>query len=301
MPAEPLVSFLMPAYKPRPDWLRDAVNSVLTQEGCRLELLVVDDGSPEPVAPLLADIEDPRMRVITAEHGGRGHALNRGAAEATGDYWRFVDADDVLEPGSTARLVALAADQPIPTIAYGGTLYCDQDLRPLSLRGSSLRGWIVEDCLLYRFDVRSLAMVFPRPVVESIGDWDTELRHCQDWDYVLRGLEHAPVVGETRPALFYRVHPGAQTAKLASVLDYESLVVDRYFERHPEQAGGPLERRARAQLLRVRSDSGPALGQGRSERLRTLARAFALDRRGTAAHVGRRLARRVRASTGRPA
>jgi glycosyltransferase involved in cell wall biosynthesis len=280
----------MTARQPRRDWFRAAVRSALGQEGCSIELIIVDDGSPDPIEPLLDGIDDPRLRVLRTAHGGVARARTTAAAQAAGEYMRFIDADDVLEPGSTARLLRLSGDAPQPTISYGATAYCDQDLRPIELRTSNLQGWVAEQCLLYRFDVRCLSMLFPRGVVEAVGDWDPTLRHCQDWDYVLRALELAPVRGEHEIATFYRRHGEAQTAKLDAVLHFEALVVDRYFERHPERIGTRLERRARAQLLRVRADTGAALGQGRRQRLRDLEQAFSMDRAGTVAHVLRRAA-----------
>src|SRR5438874_1905489 len=121
MSPEPLVSFVMSARQPRRDWFEAAVNSALSQENCELELLVVDDGSPEPVERLLQGIDDPRLRVIRVDHGGISHARNAGIAEATGEHFRFIDADDVLEPGSTARLVRLAGEEPGGAVAYGAT------------------------------------------------------------------------------------------------------------------------------------------------------------------------------------
>ena len=299
MSPEPVVSFVMPARQPRRDWLEAAVTSVLSQEDCDVELLVVDDGSPEPVERVLEGIDDPRLRVLRVDHGGISHARNAGIAEATGEHFRFIDADDVLEPGSTARLVRLAGEEPGGAIAYGATLNCDEELRPLNAMRSDLEGWIVEDCLLYRFDVRCLSMVFPRRVVEAVGAWDPTLRQCQDWDFVLRACEHAPVRGEPAIATFYRRHGGAQTSNLAASLDYERLVVDRYFERHPEQVGTRLERRARAQLLRVRATAYGTLGKGRSAQLQALRQAFALDRSGTTAHLLRGTARAGRRALSR--
>jgi len=277
----------MPARQPQPEWLRAAVASALGQRDCRVELLVVDDGSPEPVADLLEGLQDPRLRVIRVQPGGVSHARNAGVAAAGGDYIRFIDSDDVLERGSTARLVALAAAGQTATIAYGATLNCDEQLRPLELMRTDLEGWIAEDCLLYRFDVRCMSVLFPRPVVDAIGEWDTSLRHCQDWDYVLRATEHAPVRGDQEVATFYRRHGAAQTNNVAATLHFETIVVDRYFERHPELAGTRLERRARAQLLRVRAGAGALAGYGPWARVRMLARAFTLDRAGTAAAVAR--------------
>jgi hypothetical protein len=291
---QPLVSLIMPARQPRPDWFRAAVQSACAQRGVNVELIVVDDGSPEPVEALLGDVDQQRVRVLRVGHGGPSHARNAGLHGARGEFIRYVDADDLLEPDSTARLTALASAAPGAAIAYGATMNCDAEMRPQSVMRSALRGWIAEDCLLYRFDVRCMSMVFPRAVVDAVGEWDVSLRHCQDWDYVLRALEHAPVRDDPQIATYYRRHGGAQTAKLAQALEFEPLVVDRYFERHPEQRGTRLERRARAQLLRVRSELGPQLGLSRGARLRLLGEAFALDRSGTAAHVAHRSARSLR-------
>lgn len=291
---QPLVSLIMPARQPRPDWFRAAVQSACAQRGVNVELIVVDDGSPEPVEALLGDVDQQRVRVLRVGHGGPSHARNAGLRGARGEFIRYVDADDLLEPDSTARLTALASAAPGAAIAYGATMNCDAEMRPQSVMRSALRGWIAEDCLLYRFDVRCMSMVFPRAVVDAVGEWDVSLRHCQDWDYVLRALEHAPVRDDPQIATYYRRHGGAQTAKLAQALEFEPLVVDRYFERHPEQRGTRLERRARAQLLRVRSELGPQLGLSRGARLRLLGEAFALDRPGTAGHVAHRSARSLR-------
>jgi glycosyltransferase involved in cell wall biosynthesis len=282
--AERLVSIIMSAWKPRPDWFHEAVAGVLGQEGCEIELIVVDDGSPHPVADLLRKFDDPRLRVIRVEHGGISHTRNAGIRLARGSFLRFVDADDVLERGSTARLLRLAADGG--SIAYGATLVCDEQLRPIGVKRSCLEGYIAEECLLYRFDVKHLSMLFPRRVVDAVGGWDTSMHQCQDWDFVLRALEHAPARGEGQVAAYYRRHGASLSANRARALYYESCVVDRYFERHPQQAGTRLEREARAKLLMVRARACPALGQGGRHQLRLVARAFALHPQRTVREVG---------------
>jgi glycosyltransferase involved in cell wall biosynthesis len=275
--SEPVVSIVLCAWKPRVDWFREAVRSALQQQDCQLELVVVDDGSPDSVADLLRDIDDARLRLVRVDHGGLAHARNAGVRAARGEFLRFADADDILEPGSTARLLRLAGDDG--TIAYGATLVCDEQLRPVAIKGSQLQGWIAKECLLYRFDAKHMSMLFPRRVVEAVGDWDTALRQCQDWDYVLRALEYAPVRGEHEIETYYRRHGASASANLERALEYESLVVDRYFERHPEQAGTSLEREARAKLLLVRAKMFASLGLGRRQQLQLVAHALALHPR----------------------
>jgi glycosyltransferase involved in cell wall biosynthesis len=264
----------MCVFDPHPGWFRDAVASVLDQRDCRLELIVVDDGSTTSVAGALDGVLDERVRIVRVEHGGIAHARNAGIDAAEGDFFRFVDGDDVLEPWSTSRLLALSARDG--SIAYGATVVCDEQLQPLSVKSSRLEGHIAEQCVCYRFDVKHMSMLFPRQAVAAAGPWDISLRQCQDWDFVLRTLEHAPARGEQETATFYRRHTSSMSANLEQALRHEAMVVDRYFERHPEQAGTSLERSARAKLLLVRADASRRLGAGRVEQLRLIGRAARL-------------------------
>lgn len=99
-------------------FFREAVESVLAQEGCIWELLLVDDGSrPEEgaVAREYARRDPSRVRVL--EHPGhanrgRSAARNLGLAEARGEYTAFLDADDIWLPGKLARQAAVLDRHP---------------------------------------------------------------------------------------------------------------------------------------------------------------------------------------------
>lgn len=284
-----LVSLVMPVWRPRPEWLLAAVESALGQRGCTIELIVVDDGCPEPVVDLLAAVDDPRLRVLTIEHGGTSRARNAGVAASRGDWIRFVDCDDVLDLDSTAHLLELAENGDV--IAYGATVWCDEELRPGSKMVSSLQGSVATECLLSRFSVTLPTLLFPRRVVDAVGEWDTEIAVCQDWDFVLRALERAHVRGDDRVALFYRRHHhGASAGTLGSRDSVRlgeqgmRLVVQRYFERHPEKRGTGLEMKAHARVELVMARSH------REAYLAHLGRALRGDRTG----VGRELTVLVR-------
>jgi glycosyltransferase involved in cell wall biosynthesis len=245
----PLVTLIMPAWRPQALWLHEAVQSALSQRDCEVELVVVDDGSECPVAELLAPVSDPRLRVLRVPHGGQGAALNAGIAAARGEWLRFVDADDVITPDSTAHLAGLTSGRA-RTIAYGATLMCDAALNPRTLVASTLQGTIVSECLLGQFHARHVSMLFPRRVVHEAGPWDTQCRVSADWDFVLRALEHAEVRGDTEVATLYRRH-GRSVSGQADVQAGElsrRRMIERYFDRHPRERGTRLERQAWAAL-----------------------------------------------------
>jgi glycosyltransferase involved in cell wall biosynthesis len=257
----PLVSHIMPVWQPNREWLRASVASALAQRDCRLELIVVDDGCPEPAADLLGDVTDDRLRVIRIEHGGPAAARNAGLAAARGDRIRFMDADDVLTPDSTSRLASMMRGDAV--VSYGSTVECDEELRPRATISSALQGNVVEACLLGRFSTRCPALLFPRRVVEAAGLWDPAFLVSGDWDFVLRALEHAEVVGDERITFYYRRHGRSlsRTADVAAGEIARRLLIRKYFERHPEQRGSSLERRAISSMYLDRARAYWHLGQ----------------------------------------
>jgi len=251
MPKQALVSLIMPVWRPEPAWLHAAVRSALDQRGCDLELVVVDDGNDVPVRKLLSDLSDVRLRHVRIAHSGVSAARNAGTAVARGQFLRYVDADDVLDLGSTSRLLARAT---AGTVAYESTLVCDQDLVPGRTLSSRLAGDVAVPCLLGQFESRVVSMLFPAEVVRAAGPWDTGLEVMEDWDFVLRCVELALVSGGGEDvATFYRRHAASATREAGVRARAEHggrRVLEKYLDRHPEVRGTRLERDARHVLLR---------------------------------------------------
>ncbi|WP_406089780.1 glycosyltransferase family 2 protein [Kitasatospora purpeofusca] len=97
----PRFTVIVPVYRVE-EYLAECLASVLGQDGPDIELIAVDDRSPDGCGALLdtAAAEDPRVRVLhLPENVGLGPARNAGLAVATGDYVLFLDSDDTLTPG----------------------------------------------------------------------------------------------------------------------------------------------------------------------------------------------------------
>jgi CDP-glycerol glycerophosphotransferase len=111
----PQISIVLPVYGVE-QYLPECLDSVLTQAGARVEVIAVDDASPDDCGKILDTRAalDPRLRAVhLAANAGPGHARNTGLDLATGEYVWFVDADDTLAPGALAQVSArLAAGNP---------------------------------------------------------------------------------------------------------------------------------------------------------------------------------------------
>ncbi len=110
LPESPaLVSVIVPVYNVEA-YLDECLGSVRSQQWHNLEILAVDDGSPDGSVAIAERHarEDPRIRIVHRPNGGLGAARNTGVREATGDYLCFVDSDDTLPEKAISALVESA-------------------------------------------------------------------------------------------------------------------------------------------------------------------------------------------------
>ena len=103
-----LVSVIVPIYKVE-QYLPKCVRSILGQTYSNLEIILVDDGSPDGCGAICDEFAatDSRIRVIHKKNGGLSDARNAGIDIAKGDYFAFVDSDDWLEPDAYEAMLAV--------------------------------------------------------------------------------------------------------------------------------------------------------------------------------------------------
>jgi glycosyltransferase involved in cell wall biosynthesis len=92
------------------EFIDDCVSSLLTQTYRHLDIILIDDGSPDASLTICQAwaARDPRVTVVAASHGGASVARNHGLAAAEGEFVTFVDADDVVDREHVAHLLEIA-------------------------------------------------------------------------------------------------------------------------------------------------------------------------------------------------
>jgi CDP-glycerol glycerophosphotransferase len=115
MPARTLISIVIPVHGVA-EYVGDCLDSVLRTPRADIEVIAVDDASPDGCGRILdlRAVQDPRLRVVhLAENAGPGQARNVGLAQAAGEYVWFVDADDQVTGGALEEVAArLGQDRP---------------------------------------------------------------------------------------------------------------------------------------------------------------------------------------------
>ena len=124
---EPCISVIVPIYKVEP-YLRKCVDSILNQTYQNLEVILVDDGSPDNCGAICDEYarKDPRVKVIHKENGGMSDARNAGMDSSTGEYITFVDSDDWIEAEHVQSLYSLLQGTSKDTIAVSDIQRVDE-------------------------------------------------------------------------------------------------------------------------------------------------------------------------------
>ncbi len=130
----PLVSVVVPVYKTF-DYLNECMDSLINQTYTNIEIILVDDGSPD-ASPKLCDFyekTDNRVRVIHKKNGGLSSARNAGIAVARGDYITFVDSDDIVSNDIIKTMVDIALKENASIVKIGLKRFTSppKDLEPL--------------------------------------------------------------------------------------------------------------------------------------------------------------------------
>ncbi len=143
----PLVSVIMPA-RNASGYIAEAMRSVIGQHWQNWELIVVDNASTDTTIEQVASLTDPRIILLDEPRLGVSYARNRGLRHVHGDFYCFLDADDILPPGSIqVRLELLLAD-PGLYFADGATEAFDNTSgKVLWKRTPTYKGWPREDLL----------------------------------------------------------------------------------------------------------------------------------------------------------
>lgn len=178
-----LVSIIIPCFN-QGQYLAESISSVLASDHDELEIIVVDDGSTDPVTiTLLEQLAYPKTRLIRQENRGLAGARNRGIAEAHGIYILPLDADDRIGPEYISRAVAaMEADQGL------GIVYCRAEKF-----GAEQGPWRLAPFSRWRMGLGNIifcSALYHRVDWQQVGGYDETLRRgWEDWDFWLSLLE----------------------------------------------------------------------------------------------------------------
>ena len=212
--AEKLVSVIVPVLNCGP-WILEAINSCLDQTWPAIEVIVVDNGSVDDSLEAARSVRAANLHIAACETRGAAAARNVGLRLAQGDYFQFLDGDDVLHRDKIAVQMRRLADGPPTAMANGAW----SRFRISTGEARFLREQVWQDLSPVEFLILSwlrsggmmplFSWLTPREVAEHAGPWDESLSFNDDGEYFTRALLASKSIlfcEESRG--FYRTTPG---------------------------------------------------------------------------------------------
>jgi len=213
----PLISFIMPVYNDG-DSVEKAIDSIFDQDWPAIEVIAVDDGSPDNAGKVLDGLKK-KHKNLTVVHfemnQGACKARNEGAKLAKGKYFAWLPADAKIYPGMVRFWVETLERNPDKDFLYGGYKFIKDD-------GTTYMNYFSEEFFPYMLTVYNyIDGSFPikastywevsKLMNQPDGLWDSNIKSLQDWDFWLSVVHDGKREGLYVRDLFFETtlpHPG---------------------------------------------------------------------------------------------
>lgn len=218
----PTVTVITPAYN-QGIFLRDTIESVLSQDYPNIELLVLNDGSTDNTEAILKEYTG-RIKWETQKNIGQTPTINKGWSMTNGEIITWLNSDDTFLPGAVKAGVDYLLAHPETGIVFADSLFTEADGSPLHTT-SPAPGFTHFDFVKKCENPISQPSAFiRREIIYKAGDLDANYYYFMDWDFWLRAglfykIDYTPGIWST-----YRLHADsktvAQAKKAAPELEY---------------------------------------------------------------------------------
>jgi glycosyltransferase involved in cell wall biosynthesis len=270
----PIISLVTPSFN-QGRFIRETIDSVLSQSYRNIEYWVIDGGSTDETVSVCRSFEgDPRFHWISEPDRGQSDAINKGLARCSGDLFNWLGADDVLTKNALAKIV----DQwtvSRPAIIYGLSRFIDSNGGDLGFPGLQAARITYEDLLFQRLSPIQPSAFLPLQLVKDLGGVDTSLHFSMDHDLFLRLAEQVELVHVPYVLSLYRLHPDSKTVANAAKFADDLIAICNKAERRGRVSAS--QSAALQHLLAARKYLMPEVGQA-ARGLRALRSAAQIDR-----------------------
>ena len=245
----PLVSVVIPMFQAA-SWIDKTLATVSDQTYPHFEIIVVDDGSTDRGAEIVAEFaagSEKPVQLLQTTNSGVAAARNIGIEESTGTFIALLDADDLWHPRKLELQVASLEHSGAPMCTCGFEYFDDRTGRRTGLvrvrdGSAALRGWM---SLEGNGLALASAALISRPALDELRLFDPEFSVSADLDFALRIADVGHIDSLPQVLVRYRLHAQQMHRQIGGLASDVHLLYDRVF------AGGEspsFERRCRANL-----------------------------------------------------
>lgn len=238
----PLISVIVPAYNAS-RFIRQTLNSVLSQTYQNLEIIVVDDGSQDKTLQIVKSIAamDERVLLLQQPNQGVASARNLAIEKSRGEFIAPIDADDLWHPQKIEKQVAyMLRSGPSFGLVYSWWLNIDEEGLPIYTSPRwRMEGSVYMTLIALPFIGNASVSLIRRTCIERVGAYNAEWRKqgaqgCEDWDFSLRIAEHYQLGVVPEYLVGYRSVKGSMALNFITMKRSHELMIQNVKQKHPK-------------------------------------------------------------------
>ena len=191
-------------------FIRETIESVLSQTYKDFEIIVIDDGSTDSTGDIVKSFGDPRIKYFYKKNEGLAETRNKAIAASSGEYIAFLDHDDLWLPRKLEMQLALFARRKNAALIFSDSYVLKRGMREQKTyfgRCHPHRGYGFEDLLFESSNFIPLPTVMVRRAVfDTIGMFDKNFKIGEEYDLFLRIARRHELDYVDEPLAVYRIH-----------------------------------------------------------------------------------------------
>lgn len=244
MKNNPLVSICIPAYNAA-EFIETTLNCLINQSYRNIEIIVVDDHSKDETFIKALNLQDERIKILKNKKKGACSARNFAYQNASGEYFIFFDADDLVEADfiKTQLNTLGAAGSNVVVSNWGrftGNSVSTFQIDPFIIKHDmSFYEWIINYWTFYKHTTPPGRVLMPRTIIEKAGLWNENLSLNDDFEFFTRIFLNSSLIQYNDKGIFYYRSGVGGLSSIVSSKAYESyfntldLSLKRVQERFP--------------------------------------------------------------------
>lgn len=201
----PKVSVVMAAYNAQ-RYIREAIESILSQTFGNFEFLIVNDGSTDSTGEILQQYNDPRIRVIHQSNQGCISARQLAISKAIGKYIAIMDADDISLPRRLEKTIAYLDEHPEVILVGSACIIRSDETGSETIFEPPTEDYALRKCLLRCAPFVDPANVIRKDAFEKAGGYKVD--HGFDYELYSRLAKFGKLAGIQEPLVIIRRHDG---------------------------------------------------------------------------------------------
>jgi len=238
---QPQVSVVIPVWNGE-RYLKEAIESVLAQDFCDFELIIVDDGSTDKSTKVAEGfLDDPRISIRRQSNAGVVSARNTGLLAARSEFVAFLDADDVAKPLRLSKQFNYLKGHPEVAVVGSHISHFTADQGAYRTQEFPVGVSQVAHALAIGNPLAQPAVMLRKSMVAAVGGYREAFKHgAEDYDLWLRLSERYLLDNLPEVLTLYRIHADSLTHRLRYEQTFAAMVAACAHRRRVAGQGDPL-------------------------------------------------------------